>query len=104
MGIIKKIPKGQEQTIINSLLTGTIISEKEVVISAEGYFLGNVMANRLQVKGQIKGNLEVNELHIVEGGKVDGVLKVGCLKIDDGGLFMGKCHMAEKSEAYAVQV
>ncbi len=78
--------KGSAVTISGEA-RGKVISIDDVVITSTGYCESNIKAERLEIAGVVKGNIEVDDLIIREAGQLSyGKISYKNLILDDGGV------------------
>ena len=62
-----------------------IIKIDKLIVSEKASFTGNITAQEIIVKGQVKADISAEKLHVMSTGKVEGDLLYRTLKIDEGG-------------------
>ena len=85
---------------INCYFSGDISTNDLVVIDEAGCVLGNIEAQSIIIRGNVKGNVEaVEAAQIRTGGVLNGNIKCATLEISAGAAFSGECNMtASKKE------
>jgi len=85
---------------INCYFSGDISTSDLVVIDEAGCVLGNIEAQSIIIRGNVKGNVEaVEAAQIRTGGVLNGNIKCATLEISAGAAFSGECNMtASKKE------
>lgn len=79
---------------IEGKLTGTVVSEGELVIGDRGDVDGEVKARRVYVSGTVRGVLRGTErVEISSTGRVLADLYTPTLKIEEGAILEGRCSM-----------
>ncbi|MEM6792466.1 MAG: polymer-forming cytoskeletal protein [Acidobacteriota bacterium] len=79
---------------IEGKLTGSVESEGELVVGERGDVDGDIKARRVFVSGTVRGTLRALErLEISPTGKVLADLYTPVLKMEEGAILEGKCHM-----------
>ena len=75
---------GSGDLVLNGTFKGTIKIDK-LIVSENAIFIGNITAQEIIVKGQIKADISAEKLHVMSTGKVEGDLLYRTLKINEGG-------------------
>jgi len=76
-------------------MEGNVSEAQEVVIGTRGLVRGNICAERVEVGGQVYGDLVCSvRLEIKSGGKILGNIRAPKLVVEDGAVFDGNCTMA----------
>lgn len=79
---------------IDGKLTGSVVSEGDLIIGEEGDVDGEIRVRRVFVSGTVRGVLRSSErVEITASGKVMADLYTPSLTIDDGAFFEGRCSM-----------
>ncbi|MBN1899210.1 MAG: polymer-forming cytoskeletal protein [Spirochaetes bacterium] len=79
---------------IRGKFKGKIHSKSVLLINQSACIEGDVKANIVIVAGTVKGNVEgLIKVDILSTGKLYGDIKTAKLKIADGVIFEGSCHM-----------
>ena len=79
---------------IKGKFKGKIYTESVVIISEDGMVEADIKANIVIIAGTVKGNVEAKKkVEILSTGKLYGDIKTAKLKIADGVIFEGSCHM-----------
>lgn len=79
---------------IEGKLTGTIISNGELIIGEEGEIDGEARVRRIFVAGTVRGHLRASErIEVAASGRVMADLSTPALTIEDGAFFEGRCSM-----------
>ena len=69
------------------------IHAKEVVINAEGSVSGEVWAERIDVRGEVRGSMIAVTLALHESARVAGHILHQKLSISEGAEFVGRVHL-----------
>ena len=64
----------------------------DLIIARTGKVYGDVIANRVLIRGQFKGVLRANEVTLAPGSRVEGTVWQKTLRIDAGARFEGECR------------
>lgn len=72
------------------IFKGDILSSSTVVIAAGASVTGDIRAEQLIIKGEIKGECIASSIHILQPATVDGTLYTDQLSIEAGARFMGQ--------------
>lgn len=76
--------------MIHGRIEGTIFTDGEVQVAADGAVDGGVHARRVVVEGRCEGRLEANqEVVLRPGSLMRGDIQAGILTVDDGARFLG---------------
>lgn len=79
---------------IEGKLTGSVVSDGELVIGDRGEVEGEVKARRVYVSGTVRGTLRGTErVEISSTGRVLADLFTPTLKIEEGAVLEGHCSM-----------
>ena len=89
--IIKGEINGSSNLRVDGTVEGSITVSGNVLIGENGRVKGDIVAPELMVSGQVEGNATI------ETGSLVGDVKVGSLKIEDGGVFKGHSEMTFKA-------
>jgi len=86
---------------INCYFSGNISTNDLVVIDEAASVLGNIEAQAIIIRGNVKGDVEAIETaQIRAGGVLNGNIKCATLEISAGAAFSGECNMtASKKES-----
>ncbi len=86
---------------IDGKLTGTVVSDGELIVGERGNIEGEVRVRRVFVSGTVNGTLRAAErIEITASGKVLADLHTPSLSIEDGAFFEGMSSMKhEKTPA-----
>ena len=85
---------------IDGIMRGTI-KANEVVISPNGEFDGEIIADILIVNGTIKGRFTIKNLHIRKEGLLQGRAKYETLVVDIGGKIQGELGISKQNKLIA---
>ena len=84
----------QQSIRIEGYIEGEINTQGDVFIGPSSKIKGNIFAKRVNISGEVIGNIEVvKSLEINKTGKVYGNISGDQLKIEEGGIFKGKVNM-----------
>jgi len=91
---------GVGKITINCYFVGHISTNDVVIVDEAGNVLGNIEAQNVIIRGNVKGDVEaVDSVHIQSGGVLNGNIKCANLEISNGAAFSGECNMtASKKE------
>lgn len=79
---------------IDGKLTGSIVSDGELIVGERGDVDGEIRVRRVFVSGTVRGTLRATErVEVTSAGKVFADLYTPSLMIEDGALFEGRCSM-----------
>ncbi len=79
---------------IDGKFDGKVFTDGVLVIGPEAEVRADLKAGVVVVAGKVFGNIEASErVEMLEGGQVYGNVKTAKLRIDDGVIFEGECHM-----------
>jgi cytoskeletal protein CcmA (bactofilin family) len=80
-------------------ISGTLdvtIKAESVVVEAGGRVKGTITAPRVTVRGHVEGEIATDELRIMTGAVVSGVVTTRTLAIEAGAEVDFACHMAAR--------
>jgi len=76
---------------------GEISTNGILIISETAYVSANINAKIVIISGEVKGNIKASEkVEILPSGRVYGDITTAKLKISDGVIFEGSCHMLKE--------
>lgn len=79
---------------IDGKLTGSVISNADIILGETSKVFGQVQAKNIMISGHFKGNIHaVDGLEIFPTGHVEGDIKGSKLSIHEGGIYKGKVNM-----------
>jgi cytoskeletal protein CcmA (bactofilin family) len=85
---------GVGKITINCYFVGDISTNDLVIIDEAGNLLGNLEAQSVIIRGNVKGNVEaVADVQMMAGGVLNGNIKCANLEISNGAAFSGECNM-----------
>lgn len=67
-----------------------------LIISASGKVMGDVVASSCVCYGQVVGNITVERLQVKQGGKIDGTVSTTILEVESGALLSGEIRQPKK--------
>jgi cytoskeletal protein CcmA (bactofilin family) len=79
---------------IDGIIDGDIQCSS-LVISETGQVYGQVLAERVVVRGRFKGSIHANQIVLCPGSQVEGTLSQKSLEVQFGAHFDGDCHHSE---------
>ncbi len=79
---------------IDGKLTGSIVSDGELIVGERGDVDGEIKVRRVFVSGTVRGSLRATErVEVTSVGKVMADVFTPTLMIDEGAFFEGRCSM-----------
>lgn len=79
---------------IDGTIDGDVLWEDDIQTSETSMCKGDISCVNAIVSGKIHGNITCQGSLIIEnGGSIDGDISVKNLRINEGGIFHGKCTM-----------
>jgi len=80
--------------LIRGNVNGTIDSTSDLVIDTGSVVNADIKAERVLVRGKVKGNIVGNKLiFVTASGSLDGDITTGKVVLEPGCVFTGKCSM-----------
>jgi len=80
---------------IEGQLTGTIKTSETLIVSENAKITAEVEANSAVIGGEVQGHLKISgRLVLLSTARVAADITCPTLKVEEGALFTGKCHMA----------
>ena len=80
---------------IDGKLGGEIFSSEALIVGPTGTIDAQVEVKALVVQGVVKGRIIAKErIEILAGGRVEGSITTPCLRVEETGVYNGKCAMA----------
>lgn len=80
--------------MIRGLVNGQIDATSDLVVDTKAVVNANIKANRVLIKGKVKGNvLGENLIFVTATGSVDGDITTKKVVLEPGCVFTGKCTM-----------
>lgn len=84
----------QSDVRIEGAVTGSILTNGNLMVGEQANIAASVQANSAYVAGHIKGNLLIKErLELAATSKIDGDINTKILVVTEGAQLSGKCHM-----------
>jgi len=77
------------EVIVDGYYEGCITAGMGVIIGVEGRVEGRVEARKIILMGEIKGEVECDEIEVMDGAKITGEITTGNFIIGNGGIFEG---------------
>ncbi len=85
---------------IDGHISGTIVSEGKIVIGREGLVEGKVKCKNADIAGNVKADIEVDELIVLkETSVMTGNIVTQKISIEPGAQFTGNCTMGNNTAA-----
>jgi cytoskeletal protein CcmA (bactofilin family) len=79
---------------VNGRIVGNILAFGKVVIGINGFVEGNIMADELEIIGEVIGKIKIkNTLSLKSSACVLGDVETAFLVIEKGAKYMGGCKM-----------
>lgn len=75
--------------LVAGRVEGTIICQGSISIGVSGVVCGTVHGCELVVSGRVEGDVNVNVVEILGGGRIDGNIQAEQLIIERSGIFSG---------------
>ncbi len=89
----------RETLEIRGKFKGKIKSDGVLIIAPEAEIEGEIKARIVILAGAVRGNIEASEkIDILSTGRLFGDIKTAKLRIADGVIFEGNCHMLQEKE------
>lgn len=83
--------------MIRGKVSGTIVSESDLVIDSMAVVESEISARRVLVRGVVRGNVIGRELiFVTASGSVDGDITTAKVVLEPGCSFSGKCTMVRE--------
>jgi cytoskeletal protein CcmA (bactofilin family) len=80
----------REELMVDGEVEGTIESQSQITVGANGKVKSNIRAREVIVYGSVRGNVEVTDkIAIRDQGSLVGDIKAAGISIDDGAYFKG---------------
>jgi cytoskeletal protein CcmA (bactofilin family) len=84
---------------IDGKLTGSVISDGDLIVGIGGELEGEVHVSRLFISGTIRGSIQVTRrVEITAQGRVFADIDTPSLVIEDGAMFEGQCAMSDSAK------
>jgi len=79
---------------IDGQYRGEISSQGAVIIGTGGIVEGSIQGENIIVSGKVIGDIKAsNQVHIRDTGSVSGDISCFTIIIEEGGIFVGNCHI-----------
>ena len=79
---------------IDGQYRGEINSQGAVIIGTGGIVEGSIQGENIIVSGRVSGDIKAsNQVHIRDTGSVSGDISCFTIIIEEGGFFVGNCHI-----------
>ncbi len=86
--------------MIRGKVNGSISAESDLVIDEGAVVNANISAERVLVKGAVKGNVNGSDLvFVTSSGSITGDISSRQVVLEPGSLFSGRCSMVKSNEA-----
>ena len=86
--------RAKEGVRVEGSVTGDVVTEGALIISASGRVKGNVKGSSIFIGGSLEGDLTSSgRTEVVSTGKVIGNIRTKSLVVDENGVFQGQCTM-----------
>ena len=86
-----------ENLRVDGKVIGTINAKAKVVAGPESIIEGNIHAERAEISGEIKGDIEVTDILILRASaRIHGDIYTDKLIMDEGASFNGKCKVGDQ--------
>jgi cytoskeletal protein CcmA (bactofilin family) len=83
---------------VDGKLTGTVVSEGDLIVGDGGEVDGELKVGQVIVSGTVRGTIRASRrVHLTPTGKLFADVDTPSLVIEDGGLFEGRCSMSRES-------
>ena len=80
---------------IEGQLTGTITTSQTIIVSENARIQAEIGAESAVIGGEVQGHLKISgRLVLLSTAKVAADITCPTLKVEEGALYTGKCHMA----------
>lgn len=90
--------RAKEGVRVEGSVTGDVVTEGALIISASGKVKGNVKGSSIFIGGSLEGDLTSSgRTEVVSTGKVIGDIRTKSLVVDENGVFQGQCTMNVES-------
>ncbi|MDP9120244.1 MAG: polymer-forming cytoskeletal protein [Acidobacteriota bacterium] len=84
---------------VHGKLTGTVVSDGELVVGDGGEVDGEIRVGQVLVSGTVRGTITASRrIQIAATGKMFADLDTPSLIIEDGALFEGRCAMTREGQ------
>jgi len=85
---------GVGRITLNCYFVGNISTNDLVIVDEAGNVLGNIEAQNVIIRGNVKGDVEaVESVQLQTGGVLNGNITCASLEIAGGAAFSGECNM-----------
>ena len=85
---------------IEGKLTGSVVSEGELIVGDRGEVEGDIRALRIFVSGVVRGTLRAQERVVIAAtGKVLADVHTPILTVEEGAVIDGRCYMQSNDES-----
>ncbi|MCG8318913.1 MAG: polymer-forming cytoskeletal protein [Cytophagales bacterium] len=86
-----------ENVRVDGKVIGTINAKAKVVAGQDSIIEGNIHAERAEISGEVKGDIEVTDILILRASaRIHGDIFTDKLIMDEGASFNGKCQVGEQ--------
>ena len=86
--------------MIRGKVNRTITAESDLVVDTGAVVNANISAERVLVKGSVKGNVSGSDLvFVTASGSIIGDITSSQVVLEPGSLFSGRCSMVKSNEA-----
>ncbi|MFA9290744.1 MAG: polymer-forming cytoskeletal protein [Solirubrobacteraceae bacterium] len=89
---------------VDGRIEGDIKSESRIIVGLKGYIKGNIIANSVDVEGEINGKIDtIGILNIKSTAIVQAEIKVRDIAIEKGARFEGNCSYYENQSNNTIE-
>lgn len=81
---------------IDGQVTGNVCAKGTIVISSTGRIIGDINSESLIVYGNIDGNSVTQEIHLQQGGHVEGNIETQSLQVEPDATYNGVISMTQR--------
>lgn len=75
----------------------------QATVHKSGFIKGDVIAESVNINGEVRGLIKARNVRVSENGKVVGVIMYENLSIDPGGFVDGQCKNTDKLNKYDLE-
>lgn len=87
---------------VDGKLTGTVISEGDLIVGEGGEVEGDLQVGQIFVSGTVRGTVRAaRRIQISATGKVRAEIDTPSLVVEDGAFFEGRCSMPREGQRAA---
>jgi cytoskeletal protein CcmA (bactofilin family) len=83
---------------IDGYFNGDITATSSITVGKTGQIYGKINSNSLMISGFVEGEIDVDNIHIFNTGKISGKVLYQSLTVEQGGIFEGEGKVKKQTQ------